>query len=113
MLRADPVSLGKKIFEFYAGIADDAGIGRLAPEIALRKGAADLFFQLRLYIQHGEGNADEFRRVYGVIPGGLARVVQIQAMHLMTCLLQELCGHGGVYPTGKTKDDFAHFLFSI
>ena len=113
MLRADALRFGQKIFELDAGVADDAGIGRLTPEITLRKGAADLFLQLRLHVQHGEGNADKFRRADGVLPGGPVRIVQIQPDHLMSRLLQQLCGHGGVHSAGKSKDDFAHFLLSI
>ena len=113
MLRADALRFGQKIFEFDAGVADDAGIGRLAPEIALRKGAADLFLQLRLHVQHREGDADKFRRADSVLPGGPVRVVQIQPVHLMPRLLQQLCGHGGVHAAGKSKDNFAHFRFSI
>ena len=111
-LRADAVGLGKQRAEFQRRIAENTGIGRLAAQIALAKGRADLFRQLRLYVQHAQGKTHAHGGVLRLKARFFIRVVEIQGVYLVACLLQQHGGHRGVDPSGKTKNDFFHFPLS-
>ena len=110
-LGAELVRQGYKIFKFHGGIAEDAGVRRLAPEIGLRKGAADLFLQLPLHVPNRERDADIFRGADGVGPLLFPGVIEIQAVHLVLLPQQELCAHGGIHPAGEAEYDFHGFPF--
>ncbi len=109
-LGAERVRQGYKIFKFHGGIAEDAGVRRLAPEVGLREGAADLLLQLLFHIQHGQRDADIVRGADGVGPLLFPGVIEIQTVHLVPLTLQELRAHGGIHPAGKAQDDFHGFL---
>ena len=112
-LRPDPVGLLEEGRELQGRVAEDAGIRRLTPEIAVRKGLADLLLQRAVYIQNAQLHAHLLGGGDGLAPGLAARVVQVQAVDLKARLFEQHGGHGGVHPAGKTQYHLAHLLLSI
>ena len=101
-LRVDTVSNGNKRPELDAGVADYAGVRRLAAQVRLGKRAADVLFKLALNVDDCQGYPHALRGGHGVKPRTLLRVVEIHTVHLMPRLLQQHGGHGRVDPAGKT-----------
>ena len=103
----------KEIFEFKAGIADNAGVWCLPTHVAVRKRFADLFLQLLLYVLYDKLNAHLLCGVDGVFTLCRLSVIQIEADEFASTLHKKPCAHGGVYPAGKAKHYLAHFLPSM
>ena len=112
-LRAEAVRLPDQHRKFHAGIAEDAGIRRLAAEVAVRKRAADLFLQRFMHVQHRKLHAHALGGDDRLPPGLFACIVEVHPVYLKARLLQQHGGHGGVHPAGKAQYDLAHFLFSM
>ena len=109
----DSVGLLKESGKLQSRVAEDAGIRRLTPEIAVCKGTADLLLQRGMHVQHAELHAHLFRGFHRLAPGVLTGVVKIQAVDLKARFFEQHGGHGGIHPAGKTKYHLAHLLLSI
>ena len=104
-LRSQSVGEGEQVSELHRGIAQHAGVRRLAPEIGRRKGAADRLLQLPLHVPHGQRDAEAGRRAERVGALLLPGVVEIQPLHLVPLPLQEARAYGGVHAAGKPEYD--------
>ena len=110
---ADAVGLGEQRAEFYRRVAEDAGIGCLAAQVALAKRRAHLLVQLLPDVKHRQLDAHARGGLDRLKARLFIRVVEIQPVHLIARLLQQHGRHGGVDPAGKTENDLAHIFVSI
>ena len=82
-LRADGVGVRAQRAEFHRRVAENAGIRRLAAQIASGKGCADLLLQLRADIHHGQRNAERLCGGFRLRSALRLSDVQIQPVHLI------------------------------
>ena len=100
-LRAETVGRLEQGAELYRRVAEDAGIGRLAAQIALTERRADLFLELRADVEDLERELEKGRRLHGVPPRVFVGVVEIEAADLPARAAQQRGGHGGIDAAGK------------
>ena len=110
-LRAETVGRFEQGAELHRRVAEDAGIGRLAAQIALTERRADLFLELRADVEDLERELEKGRRLHGVPPRVFVGVVEIEAADLPARAAQQRGGHGGIDAAGKTEHDL-HLFFS-